>query len=36
MIVQEIVEDGKLLPEGPEDSVEAAEVSQEQSGSHQR
>jgi predicted RNase H-like HicB family nuclease len=30
MIVQESVEDGKALPEGPEDSVEVEEVSQEE------
>jgi predicted RNA binding protein YcfA (HicA-like mRNA interferase family) len=29
MIVREFIEDGKPLPEGPEDSVEVAEVSQE-------
>jgi len=29
MIVQEFVEEGKPLPEGPEDSVEIEEVSQE-------
>jgi predicted RNase H-like HicB family nuclease len=29
MIVQEFVEDGKALPEGPEDSVEIEEISQE-------
>jgi predicted RNase H-like HicB family nuclease len=28
MIVQEFIEDGKPLPEGPEDSVEVEEVSQ--------
>ena len=28
MIVQEFIEDGKSLPEGPEDSVEVEEVSQ--------
>jgi predicted RNase H-like HicB family nuclease len=27
MIVQEFVEDGKPLPEGPDDAVEVAEVS---------
>jgi len=30
MIVQEFTEEGKALPEGPEDSVEIEEVSQEQ------
>ena len=30
MIVEEFVEEGKPLPEGPEDSVEVEEVSQEQ------
>ena len=30
MIVQEFVEDGKPLPEGPEDSVEVKEVSQQE------
>jgi predicted RNase H-like HicB family nuclease len=30
MIVQEFIEEGKPLPEGPEDSVEIEEVSQEQ------
>jgi predicted RNase H-like HicB family nuclease len=29
MIVQEFIEDGEPLPEGPEDAVEVAEVSQE-------
>jgi len=29
MIVQEFIEEGKPLPEGPEDIVEVAEVSQE-------
>ena len=29
MIVQELVEDGKPLPEGPEDTVDVADVSQE-------
>jgi predicted RNase H-like HicB family nuclease len=29
MLVREFIEDGKPLPEGPEDSVEVAEVSQE-------
>jgi predicted RNase H-like HicB family nuclease len=29
MIVQELIEDGKPLPEGPEDTVEVVEVSQE-------
>ena len=29
MIVQEFVEDGKPLPEGPDDAVEVAEISQE-------
>ena len=29
MIVQELVEDGKPLPEGPEDTVDVAEISQE-------
>lgn len=29
MIVQEFIEEGKPLPEGPADSVEVAEVSQE-------
>lgn len=30
MIVEELIEEGKPLPEGPEDSVEVEEVSQEQ------
>jgi predicted RNase H-like HicB family nuclease len=30
MIVQEFVEDGKTPPEGPEDEVEVAEISEEQ------
>ena len=30
MIVQEFTEEGKALPEGPEDSVEIVEVSQEE------
>jgi predicted RNase H-like HicB family nuclease len=30
MIVQEFTEEGKALPEGPEDSVEIEEVSQEE------
>jgi len=30
MIVQEFVEEGKPLPEGPEDSVEVEEVSQQE------
>jgi hypothetical protein len=30
LIVQEFVEDGKPLPEGPEDSVEVKEVSQQE------
>jgi predicted RNase H-like HicB family nuclease len=30
MIVEEFVEEGKQLPEGPEDSVEVEEVSQDQ------
>ncbi|MBZ5591380.1 MAG: type II toxin-antitoxin system HicB family antitoxin [Acidobacteriia bacterium] len=30
MIVQEFIEDGKPLPEGPEGSVEVEEISQEQ------
>ena len=30
MIVEELIEEGKPLPEGPEDSVEVHEVSQEQ------
>ena len=30
MIVQELIEEGKPLPEGPEGSVEVEEVSQEQ------
>jgi hypothetical protein len=30
MIVQEFVEEGKPLPEGPKDSVEVEEISQEQ------
>ena len=30
MIVQEFVEEGKALPEGPADSVEVEEISQEQ------
>jgi len=30
MIVQEFIEEGKPLPEGPEDSVEVEEVSQEE------
>ena len=30
MIVQEFIEEGKPLPEGPEDSVEVVEVSQEE------
>jgi predicted RNase H-like HicB family nuclease len=29
MIVQEFIEEGKSLPEGPPDSVEVAEVSEE-------
>ena len=29
MIVQEFVEDGKPLPDGPRDSVEVAEISEE-------
>jgi len=29
MIVQEFIEEGRALPEGPEDSVEVEEVSQE-------
>jgi predicted RNase H-like HicB family nuclease len=30
MIVEELIEEGKPLPEGPEDSVEVEEVSEEQ------
>ena len=30
MIVQEFIEEGKPLPEGPRDSVEVEEISQEQ------
>jgi hypothetical protein len=30
LIVQEFAEDGKPLPEGPEDSVEVKEVSQQE------
>jgi hypothetical protein len=30
MIVQEFIEDGKALPEGPPDSVEVEEVSQQE------
>ena len=30
MIVQEFIEDGKALPEGPHDSVEVEEVSQQE------
>jgi predicted RNase H-like HicB family nuclease len=29
MIVQEFIEDGKPLPEGPEDSVEVSDISEE-------
>ena len=30
MIVEEFIEEGKSLPEGPQDSVEVEEISQDQ------